>query len=173
MASEKKIENEYTRINDEFSRIANMQNKKRIITNKNLLEPELSYKIQGVIYEVANKYGRGLKEQIYQKALEEELAKQRINFKQQKRINIYSLETGKKLGVYVPDFVIEDKIILEIKATDFTANNDINQQRSYLKASKYEIAYLVNFNTPKLYIQRSIFTNDRKSFVAKIMQTHS
>lgn len=144
-----------------------------LIKNKNLLYPELSYKIQGVVYEVANKYGKGLKEQIYQKALEEEFCKQKVKFEQQKRIIIYSLETGKKLGVYVPDFVVEDKIILEIKATDFTANNDINQQRSYLKASKYEIAYLVNFNTPKLYIKRSIFTNDRKIFITKIMKTHS
>jgi len=49
------------------------------ITNKNLLEPELSYKIQGIFYNVSNKYGQGLKEQIYQKALAEELTKNKIN----------------------------------------------------------------------------------------------
>ncbi len=133
-----------------------------------LLEQELSYKIRGCIYNVANKYGKGLKEVIYQKALAEELQKAGLKFNEQERINIYSIETGKKLGTYVPDFVVEDKIIIEIKAANFTRQDDVNQQRSYLKASKYEIGYLVNFNTPKLEIKRSIYTNDRKPFIAKL-----
>ena len=135
------------------------------ITNANLLEPELSYKIQGIIYSVANKYGPGFKEQIYQKALEEEFTKQRVTFEQQKRINIYSIDSGKVLGTYIPDFLIENKIILEIKATGFSTQHDTNQQISYLKSSIYEIGYLVNFNTKNLYIRRSIFTNNRKSFM--------
>ena len=142
------------------------------ITNKNLLYPELSYQIQGAVFEVANKYGKGLKENIYQKALAEEFTKRDIKFEEQKRINIYSLETGKVLGTYVPDFVIDGKIILEIKATEFATKQDLNQQRSYLKASIHEVAYLVNFCTPKLFIKRSIYTNDRKSFVTQINTNH-
>jgi len=134
-------------------------------TNK-ILESELCYKIQGCIFNVANKYGKGLKEQIYQKALAEELTKQGLGFEQHKRINIYSLDTGKHLGVYVPDFLVEDKVIVEIKSSDFTTKKDIDQQRSYLRSSIYEIAYLVNFGTSKLDIRRSIYTNDRKNFVA-------
>ncbi|MEK7664119.1 MAG: GxxExxY protein [Patescibacteria group bacterium] len=137
-------------------------------TNKNFLEAELSYRIQGVIYGVSNKYGKGLKEQIYQKALEEEFEKNNIYFEKQKRINIYSLSSGKSLGVYVPDFLIEDKIILEIKASNFTTKQDVNQQLSYLRASAYEIGYLVNFGTSSLYVKRFIFTNDRKSFIPLI-----
>lgn len=133
-----------------------------------LLEPKLSYKIQGCIFAVANKYGKGLKEQIYQKALEEEFQRQKLNFESQKRINIHSLDTGKKLGVYVPDFVIENKVILELKSSIFTTQADIAQQRSYLRASTYEIAYLANFGTPKLDIKRSIYTNDRKQFIVLI-----
>ena len=133
-----------------------------------LLEQELSYKIRGCIYGVANKYGKGLKEVIYQKALAEELQKSGLKFKEQARIDIFSIETGKKLGTYVPDFIIDDKIIIEIKASSFTGLDDINQQRSYLRASKYEISYLVNFNTPKLEIKRSIYTNDRKPFITKL-----
>jgi len=141
------------------------------ITSSNLLEADLCYKIQGAIYNVANKYGSGLKEQIYQKALAEEFEKQGIIFEQQKRINIYSLDSGKSLGVYVPDFVINNKVILEIKASTFTTRQDINQQRSYLKASIYEIGYLVNFNSRQLDIRRSIFTNDKKSFISLIQNS--
>jgi len=138
------------------------------MSDDGLLEKELSYKVRGCFYNVANKYGKGLKEIIYQKALEEELEKENLKFESQKRIDIYSLETGKKLGTYVPDILVEDKIIVEIKATSFTRVDDINQQRSYLKASKYEIGYLVNFCTQELEIKRSICTNDRKPFIAKL-----
>ncbi len=129
------------------------------------MEKELSYKIQGCIFAVANKYGKGLKEKIYQKALAEEFKKTGLRFEEQKRINIYSVETGKPIGVYVPDFVVDDKVIIELKATNFTSRQDIEQQRSYLRVSVYEIAYLVNFCTPKLDIRRSIYTNDRKPFL--------
>lgn len=133
--------------------------------NNKILEADLCYKIQGAVYAVANKYGRGLKERIYQKALSEELEKRNLKFEQQKRINIYSLDSGKVLGTYIPDFIIDDKVIVEVKASSFTTRVDIEQQRSYLRASIYEVGYLVNFSTPKLDIRRSIYTNDRKSFI--------
>jgi GxxExxY protein len=133
-----------------------------------LLEKELSYKIQGCVFDVSNKYGKGLKEIIYQKALEEELDREGISFESQRRINIYSFDSGKILGTYIPDFLIGNKVILEIKASNFTTKQDLEQQRSYLRVSEYEIGYLVNFCTEKLYIKRSIYTNDRKPFISKI-----
>ncbi len=122
--------------------------KERIVTNKNLLYPDISYVIQGAIFAVANKYGRGLKEGIYQKALAEQLTKQNIPYEEQKRIKIYSLDSGKVLGTYVPDFIVDEKIIIELKASNFSGREDILQQQGYLKASIYEVAYLVNFGTP-------------------------
>jgi GxxExxY protein len=133
-----------------------------------ILEKELCYKIQGCVFAVANKYGRGLKENIYQKILAEEFAKEKLNFKEQQRIDIYSFDSGKKLGTYVPDFIIENKVVVEIKASNFTTKQDIEQQRSYLRISEYEIGYLINFCTPKLEIKRSIYTNNRKPFIAKL-----
>lgn len=144
----------------EFSRITNMETK--------ILEKDLCYKIQGCIYNIANKYGKGLKENIYQNALLEEFSRNSLMAIGQKRINIYSFDTGNELGMYIPDFVIEDKVILEIKASNFTTKQDLEQQRSYLRISEYEIGYLVNFCTDKLDIKRSIYTNDRKPFIAKI-----
>lgn len=137
-----------------------------------ILEKELCYRMQGCVYNVANKYGKGLKESIYQKALEEEFQENNIPFESQKRINIYSFNSGKKLGVYVPDFVISDRIILEIKASNFTTKQDLEQQRSYLRISEFEVGYLVNFCTDDLYIKRLIFTNDRKPFIAKIRASY-
>jgi len=91
---------------------------------------------------------------IYENALAEEFEKEKIKFENQKRINICSIETGKRLGAYVPDFVVEDKIVVEIKASEFTTRNNKAQQQSYLKAGKYEIGYLVNFGLAKLCIKK-------------------
>jgi len=49
----------------------------------------------------------------------------------------------------------------------------VSQQRSYLKASIYEIGYLTNFNTNKLDIQRSIFTNNRKPFIVLLQKNNN
>jgi len=137
-----------------------------------LLEKDLSYIIQGCIYNVSNKYGKGLKENIYQNVLKEEFLAKGLKFESQKRIDIYSFDTGKKLGTYIPDFVIEDKIILEIKASYITIAQDIEQQLSYLRISEYEIGYLVNFCSEELYIKRFIFTNNRKSFLKTRIDTN-
>jgi len=128
----------------------------------NLLEPELSYKIQGIFFDVFNKYGNTFKEAIYQKVLEEEFAKHDISFVSQKPITIYSLETGKRIGTYTPDFIIAERIIIEIKAQPQLFRNDEIQLVSYLKASKYEIGYIVNFGNRNLEFKRRIYTNDRK-----------
>lgn len=135
-----------------------------------LLEEELSYKVRGCIYKVANKYGKGLKEKVYQNVLTEELKIANLKTEEQKRINIHSFDTGKIVGVYIPDFLIEDKIIIEIKASNFITNQDIDQQRSYLRISIYEIAYLVNFCANPLFIKRNIYTNDKKPFISKIIK---
>jgi GxxExxY protein len=133
--------------------------------NNKLLEAELSYKIRGCFYRVFNQYGPGLKEIVYHKALAEELQNQGVNFVSNPRINIFSQETGKILGTYIPDFIVENKIIIEIKALNRLTFLEKNQLMSYLRASLYEIAFLVNFGASKLEINRLILTNDRKPFI--------
>ncbi len=136
---------------------------KRIDTDSKLLHADLTYQIRGAIYEVANKYGKGLKEQIYQRALAEEFQKRGIPFEEQKRLVITSQDTGKPLGVYVPDFIVAGLIIIELKASEFISKQNFEQQLSYLKASNYEIGFLVNFSSPRLQIKRFIYTNNRKN----------
>ena len=68
--------------------------------NTDLLHADLTFNIRGAIFEVANKYGKGFKEIIYQAALVEEFTKRNIPFEEQKRITVYSIDTGKPLGYY-------------------------------------------------------------------------
>ena len=130
-----------------------------------ILYKELSYQLQGCFYQVRNKYQRGHKEIIYQKALEEELTLAKINYDREHRINIYSVTTNKKIGVYIPDFVIENRIVVELKAAQATTQDMKMQLWHYLKNSQYQLGYLVNFGESDFKPLRFIHTQERKKFL--------
>lgn len=132
---------------------------------QNLLYKELSYQIQGAAIEVRKNFGSGLKETIYQNAFAEELRTRDIKFDKEKSIQIFSPKTGKLIGSYRPDFIVENKILIELKAVEKIPKMFLDQIFSYLRNSKYELGYFINFTSPKLYIKRVIFTNDRKPFL--------
>ena len=129
---------------------------------------ELSYKIIGLFYKVRSVYGNSQKEIIYQNALIEELEEAKIPYKREVDIPIISARTKRRLGNYRADFLIDNKIILEIKAIKFTFNKLEQQVFSYLKSTPYEIAYLVNFGSPQFYFKRYILTNDHKQSVQSV-----
>lgn len=141
----------------------------QIMTNKtdrHFLYKDLSYKIIGAIYAVRNTYGSGQKELVYQNAFAEELEKQNIPFKREVSIKILSPTSGKSMGNYKLDFVVDDKIIVEVKAMKFTPAKIEQQLYSYLKSTQYEVGFLVNFGSTRLYLKRVILTNNRKIHIA-------
>ena len=121
-----------------------------------LLYPDLSYKLQGCFFKVYNILGFGHKEIAYQRALEQELTIQNISFEREMHLSITYKD--KKIAEYVPDLVIDDKIIVEIKALEFLPNKFIAQLINYLKGTNFQLGYLVNFGAPKLQIIRRIWT---------------
>jgi len=123
------------------------------------LYKDLTYNIRGAIFNVYNKIGPGQKENVYAKALELELKRRDIKFEREKTIPVNYLE--EKIGVYKPDFVIEDKIILEVKALPFVGKIEERQLWNYLKGSNYKLALLVNFGNQKLDIKRVIYDQSR------------
>ena len=130
--------------------------------SKFFLHKNLSYKIIGAIYQVRNIYGSGQKELVYQNALAEELQQLNLPFKREVSITIKSPKTNKTLGNYRLDFLIDEKIILEIKAIKFTPRKIEQQLYSYLRSTPCELGFLVNFGSTNLYLKRIILTNDRK-----------
>jgi len=131
----------------------------------NLLHRELTYKLRGIFFKIRNTYGPGQKEKVYCNLLEETLEESQVYFEREKSIKIQSLNK-KIVGVYKPDFIVDDKIILEIKSSRIIPKIDEKQLYYYLRNSKYEIGFLVNFSTPELFIKRIIYTNDRKPFLS-------
>jgi len=127
--------------------------------NGDFLYQDITYSIRNAVFNVANTLGLGHKEIIYQRALEEELKKNDLKFNREKQIPIEY--QGKKIGIYVPDFVVEDKIILELKAIPFLGTSEKKQTWNYLKGSEYKLALLVNFSPAKVEIERIIYDTAR------------
>lgn len=115
---------------------------------------DLSYKIVGCFYKVYNTLGPGHKEDIYQKALGIEFENQKIEYISKKRLPINYEE--KKVGIYEPDFIIEDKILVEIKSVITMPKVFEKQLYYYLKGSEYRLGYMINFGSNKIDIRRRI-----------------
>lgn len=120
------------------------------------LYKDLTYKIIGALYEVHKELGSVHKEIIYHKAVGIELADRNINFVEEKPIDVKY--KGKKIGVYKPDFIIEDKVILEIKVVPMIIKAMQDQVYYYVKGTKYKLVLLANFGTSKVGIKRLIYT---------------
>lgn len=124
----------------------------------NFLFEKESYEIRGACFEVYNVLGGGIKEIVIERALIKELGDRKFNVVSQKRINI--IYKGENIGTYIPDLIINDKIMIELKSKPFITGDDEKQFWGYLKGSIYQLGFLVNFGSQKLEIKR--FANSSK-----------
>ena len=126
----------------------------RLCTNNKLIYPELSYEIVGILFKIHNELGNKYQEKYYQRALAIELENQKIKFKKELPVNL--MYENKKIGMYYLDFLIENKIVLEIKAIDKFRVTDFKQISGYLKCKNIKLGILVNFRPKKLTYKRII-----------------
>lgn len=122
--------------------------------NSKILYPELSYKIMELVFEVHNRLGPGFTEIIYEEALVYELTANGIAYERQKPINVSY--KGQHLGNYQLDLVIDNKIILELKAVSELNDLFKAQLLSYLKATGLRLGILINFGSLKVQPYRII-----------------
>jgi len=115
---------------------------------------DLSRKIIGAAIEVHRELGPGFLESIYEEALKVELSEHNFNFESQKEITIEYLEVT--VGTHRLDLIVENKIIIELKATRELTDIHFAQLRSYLKATGLKIGLLLNFSKPTLEIRRVV-----------------
>jgi GxxExxY protein len=129
-----------------------------INTDKKLIYADTTYKIRGCLFNVYNELGFGHKEQIYQKALEKELLENKIAFSREKNLKVKY--HGESVGNYRPDFIIDNKVIVELKAVEFVPKSFEQQLLHYLKTTGFNLSLLVNFGAPKLTIKRLVWTKN-------------
>ena len=120
---------------------------------------KLTENIIKAAYTVHNILGYGFLEKVYQNALVIELAKRGIKADSEKPIKVFY--EGQIVGDYVCDLIVDDKVILELKAVKEL--NDIHEVQlvNYLKATGVEVGLLINFG-PSVKIKRKVFDNFRK-----------
>jgi GxxExxY protein len=114
----------------------------------------LSKKIIGAAIRVHRELGPGFLESIYEEALKVEFSKNAFKFESQKEIKIEYL--GVEVGVHRLDLVVENIIIIELKAVKELADIHFAQLRSYLKATGLKVGLLLNFAKPSLEIKRVV-----------------
>jgi GxxExxY protein len=126
--------------------------------NRNdLIYPELSYKIVGLVYDVHNNIGGGLREKAYESAMEVALSSAGLDYKKQTQLPI--MYKGEKVAVRYLDLLIEDKIILELKAGERFTATYIKQVSEYLKHTGYKLGLLINFGKERVTIKRVVNEN--------------
>jgi len=110
---------------------------------KKVIYPELSYKIIGILFEIWKEIGYSHKEKYIQKAIVSAFSKNNISFKKEVKTDLKFKDD--KIGLYFLDFLIENKIVLEIKKRDYFSKNDIEQVYSYLKTKKLKLGIIAHF----------------------------
>jgi GxxExxY protein len=119
---------------------------------------ELTYQINGAIYEVNRELGPGFLEKVYEAALLIELRERGLQAERQVPVTV--AYKGNLVGEYFADMIVECKVILELKAVDNLEKIHEAQLLNYLKATGYPVGLLVNFTYPKAQIRR--FVNNHK-----------
>ncbi len=115
----------------------------------------LSERVIGCAFEVSSTLGVGFLEAVYENALCVELKRNGIQYEQQKPVDVIYRENV--VGFYVTDLIVEDKLLVEIKAlSQFSRQHDA-QVMNYLKATGMKVGLLLNFGTSKLGIRRIVW----------------
>jgi GxxExxY protein len=136
-------------------------NKKPTYNGSRYKHSELTEQIIGAFYAVYSALGYGFLENVYVKALMIELNRRGITVNDQLPIQVFYL--GQLIGEYYADIVINDLVILEIKAVKALVTEHEAQLLNYLKATPYEVSLLLNFG-PKPETKRRSFDNTRKEW---------
>ncbi len=118
------------------------------------LYKDLTYQIIGVAMEVHRKLGPGFLESVYEKAFAHELTLKKISFKRQQILTVHY--KGVSVGEFRADFVIDGKVIVELKAVKKLLPEHEAQLINYLKATGLRVGLLFNFSAPSLEKVRRI-----------------
>ena len=125
-----------------------------------LLHKELTDKILQAFYDVYNELGYGFLEKVYQNSLYLELISRGFKVSAQKQIKVYY--KGVEVGEYYADMLVNDLVILELKAADYIVQDFEWQLINYLRGTEIEVGLVLNFGI-KPDFRRKVFENERKN----------
>jgi GxxExxY protein len=129
------------------------------MNTKNFPHQELSKEIIGIYYHVYNELGYGFLEKVYQNAFAIELLSRGYKIEKHKKVNVFY--KNEIVGEYIPDIVVNNKLIIELKCVEFLVEAHECQLINYLRATECEVGLILNFGKDPEFI-RKIFTNNLK-----------
>jgi len=115
---------------------------------------DITYRINGAVFEINRILGPGFLEKVYENELVIQLRSDGLKAESQVPLNVFF--KGNVVGEYFADIVVEEKVILELKAIEKLQKIHEAQILNYLKASGYKVGLLINFKHPKAEIKRYI-----------------
>jgi len=125
-----------------------------------ILQKEV-YAVVGCAIEVSNVRGHGLHEKIHENCLCVEFRLRNIPYNQQKRHQV--LYKGELVGEYVPDLVVQDKLIVDTKTIDRITDHERGQMLNYLRITTLPVGVILNFKHARLEWERLVLTEEAKS----------
>ena len=123
-----------------------------------LLHNDITKRIIGASFEVHNFLGNGFQEVIYQRALGWEMRAIGLKFQREIEQQIYYKDLQQPIGTRRADFVVENKVLVELKALSKLEDVHLAQTLNYLRAYRLEIGLLINFGSKSLEFKRLILT---------------
>ena len=123
----------------------------------NYLDEDLTERIIGAAMEVHNTLHHGFLESVYEEAMAIELNLQKIEFERQMPVDVFY--KGKVAKQFFCDFVIEGRVLVELKAIKTLSDTEQAQVLNYLKATDLPLALLINFGSSSLEFKRIINTH--------------
>jgi len=130
------------------------------MSEKNYLHSNLTDIVLKIFYKIYNDLGYGFLEKVYEKAMYHELKKTGLYILKQAPIKV--IYDGIELGTYYADLLIEEKVIVELKAAEHLCEEHEAQLVNYLKATNIEVGLLLNFGK-KPEIKRKVFNWEYKN----------
>lgn len=124
--------------------------------NDDFKHTDVTERIIGAAYEVHNELGFGFLEKVYENALAIELQEQGLSVRQQEPVQVFY--KGHLVGDYVADLVVEDKVVVELKAVKLLDKAHEVQLVNYLKATRMEVGLLLNFGS-SVKVTRKAFSH--------------
>ena len=127
-------------------------------TNKKekIIYKELSYRITGILFEVHNELGRYCREKQYGDVFETLLRRENVEFEREKELPVDKIENRFTNKV---DFVINNQLLIDLKAKDLVTKEDYYQMNRYLEAGGFKLGFIVNFRNKYLKPIRVIRAN--------------
>ena len=128
-------------------------------TMSNLKYQDITEKIIGAAFEVHKFLGNGFQEVIYQRALAYEMHKSNLEFAREIEQDIFYKDLEEPIGTRRADFVVEQKVLVELKALKAMEDVHLAQVLNYLRAYKLEVALLLNFGSKSLTFKRLVLSS--------------